>query len=156
MGYGKAIIAFVAMLTVATDALAATLWRGTVVVTARTATAACTAEYSVGEPFMILYRPNLGQAVNEIAHVMGFNGGLVLTSSDADRTLRTGSIVVAGANYARFFQTTNANNPISIAPATITASTVVITMVGTLQNAGIMGCSVSFRATLLPVFDGPL
>ncbi|MCO5163573.1 MAG: hypothetical protein M9939_20790 [Mesorhizobium sp.] len=152
----RTMLACFALLAMVTAASAATLWRGTVVVLSRTPTASCAAEYSVGESFMILYRPNLGQAVNEVAHVMGFNGGLVLTSSDADRTLRTGSIVVAGATYARFFQTTNANNPINISPATIVASTPTISMQGVLKNAGILGCNIGFRASLVPVFDGPL
>jgi hypothetical protein len=136
---------------------AATLWRGVTVITNRTATAECMANYSIGESFDILYRPNLGAAVPETLQVLGRDGSFLVTSTDiADLTLRTGSMNVTGAVLAKGFSFNNVTNPVTITPAAITPATLGITMVGMLRNAGIAGCNVSFRASLLPVFDGPL
>jgi hypothetical protein len=149
--------ALLAVLAGSEAASAATLWRGVVVVTSRTATTLCMNEYDVGETFEILYRPNLGAAFDETIEVMGPNGAMLVTSTDpTDRTLRTGSVSIIGAAYAIGYSFANASNPINMSPASITASTVTIGMNGTLKNAGLPGCNVGFKASLLPVFDGPL
>lgn len=141
----------------ADTAMAATLWRGIVVITSLGAvtTIPCAQEYSVGESFEILYRPNLGAAADETAQVIGPNGSLLIASTDAgNRTLRTGSLSVVGAVYASGFSFNNPNNPITITPAAIAAGTIGIGMTGTLRNAGFAGCNLTFRASLLPVADG--
>jgi hypothetical protein len=135
-------------------ASAATLWRGIVVVTSLGAapSPACAAEYSVGESFEILYRPNLGAPVDEAAQVIGPSGSFLITSTDAaNRTLRAGSVSVVGASYAQGFAFVNPNNPVTITPAVITAATVGIRMTGTVRNAGLPNCNVTFRASLLPI-----
>jgi hypothetical protein len=142
---------------IADGAAAATLWRGIVVITSLgpVTTIPCSQEYSVGESFEILYRPNLGAAVDETAQVIGPNGSLLITSTDAgNRTLRAGNLNVQGAVYASGFSFNNPNNPIAITPAVITAGTIGIGMTGTLRNAGFAGCNLTFRASLLPVADG--
>jgi hypothetical protein len=135
-----------------------TLWKGIAVITSRTASVpACVAEYDVGDDAVIWYRPNLGAAVDE--NILGIrkNGAFVVSSlsSDADKTLRTGGVSIIGANYATPFEVTTASQPISITPNPVTGTTVTITMSGTMKNFAIAGCNVGFRATLLPIFDGP-
>ena len=141
----------------AAAAEAATLWRGIAVITARTQTAACIAEYDVGESNIVEYRPNLGASVSETLMAMGEHGAFLISSlgTDADKTLRNGGVSIAGAAYAEGFQTVVASQPLTIAPASITAATVVISISGTLKNLGITGCNVTFKASLLPIFDGP-
>jgi hypothetical protein len=136
-------------------ASSATLWRGVVVVTARAGSADCLAEYGIGESFDVMYRPNLGAPVDETLEVLGRDGALRGTSIDANRTLRAGDLNVTGATRTEGFNFNNVNNPIAITPAAIVATTLTIGMTGTLRNAGIPGCNVTFRASLLPVFDGP-
>ncbi|MCB1378198.1 MAG: hypothetical protein KDK89_07520 [Alphaproteobacteria bacterium] len=139
-------------------AQAASLWRGVAVVTNRTATSACMAEYDIGESYIVEYRPNLGSSVSETMVVLGEHGAYLISSlpADADKTLRSGGVSISGAAYARAFQTNVASQPLNITPATITSSTINIGIGGTLKNAGIAGCNVTFKASLLPIFDGPL
>lgn len=138
----------------ADTATAADLWRGIVVVTARSGTIDCLNEYMIGESFEILYRPNFGAAIDETIQVLGSNGSFLLTSTDAaDRTLRTGSLSLSGATFAKGFSFNNPNNPLAITPTTIVPATINVGMTGILRNAGLAGCNVTFRAALLPVTD---
>ena len=136
---------------------ASTLWRGIAVVTARTATAACIAEYDVGESFIVEYRPNLGANVSETLVAMGEHGAFLISSlnTDADKTLRSGGVSIAGAAYAVGYQAVVPSQSLAIAPASITAATPTISISGTVKNLGITGCNVTARASLLPIFDGP-
>lgn len=146
--------AVIAIILGSETANAATLWRGIVVVSARNGTAQCLDEYDVGESFDVQYRPNLGAAVAETLEVMGANGAMLVSSTDpANLTLRTGSVNITGASYARGFEFNTASNPLTIAPATLTSSTGTISISGILKNAAVAGCSVTFKASLLPVFD---
>ena len=133
------------------------LWRGIGVITARSSTTNCIAEYDIGDNGIVEYRPLAGGATDETIIVMREHGALVIKSksTDADKTLRTGGVDIFGGEYASAFVTSVASQPITIKPNPVTASTATIVMSGTIKDFGIIGCNVTFSASLLPVFDGP-
>jgi hypothetical protein len=126
------------------------LFKGVAVITARTAITACTREYSIGESFVVLYRANVGaEATPETAMALGSTGGLLLTSDDATPKLTgAGTVRIDGAAYGVPFSTTHAPATLQTTPAAVLASTQFVTMTGTVNNLGIVGCHVTFRAGL--------
>lgn len=147
----------VALLGIGSAADAAVLFKGIAVVTARTASsAACVAEFDIGESFVVEYRANIGtESAPENAMAIGPNGAILITSSDANPSLRgAGQVLVRGVAYAQFVQIPNANSNLAIVPATITSTTLNITVNATVANLGIPGCTVSFRSSMTKMLPG--
>lgn len=135
------------------EASAATLWRGTAVVTNRSTNAACVAEYDIGDSFGVEYRPSFGLPIDEVLVAFGQHGAFILASgpSDTDKSLRTGSVTIQGVAYGIRYAATTPAQTLSISPAAITPSTVTITITGAVRNLGIPNCHVTVRASLLPI-----
>jgi len=145
-------IAFATALGVAGQAHAVRLFKGVAVITARSNTPACVLQYDISESFVILYDANLGaEPYPERLSIVSSNGSLLLTSTDATKTLRGGGTVsIVGNILAKPIAVPTTNAVFGISAVAQTTS--VVTMSGTVHNAGIPGCSVTMRGalTLLP------
>jgi hypothetical protein len=132
------------------QAAATVLFKGIAVITARTNNAACVLEYDIGETFIAEYRANLASDTGpERAMAVGPNGALLMSSTDANRSLRgAGTVNITGAAYAAPVSFANQASNFTISPTTITSTTISVTMSGTVANLGIPSCTVTFRASL--------
>lgn len=141
-------IAFATALGVAGQAHAVRLFKGVAVITARSNTPACVLQYDVSQSFVVIYDANLGtEPFPERFAIMSNNGSLLLTSTDATRTLRgEGTVSIAGHVLAKPVQVPTTNAIFGISAVTQTTSTV--TMSATIHNAGLPGCSVTIRGAL--------
>jgi hypothetical protein len=150
--FALASVVFATAFGVAGQAHAVRLFKGVAIITARTNTPACVLQYDVLESFVVIYDANLGaEPTPERFSIMSNNGSLLLTSTDATKTLRGGgTISIAGNILARpvAVPTTNAVFGISA----VVQNTSTVTMSATIHNAGLPGCSVTIRGalTLMP------
>lgn len=141
-------IALATAIGAAGQAHAGKLFKGIAVITARTATGPCVAEYDVSESFIVEYKANVGaETAPERLAIISSNGALLMTNNDATPTLRgAGTVSVSGNAFAQ---------PVTIPSITtnfvisaVAAATTSVTMTGTANNLGIPGCSVTIRAAL--------
>lgn len=141
-------IVFATALGVAGQAHAVRLFKGVAVITARSNTPACVLQYDVSDSFVIIYDANLGaEPFPERLSIMSDNGSLLLTSTDATKTLRGGgTISIAGNVMARPVVVPTTNAVFGFSP--VVQTTQVVTMSGTIHNAGLPGCSVTLRGAL--------
>lgn len=141
-------IVVAAAIGAAGQAHAGKLFKGIAVITARTSTGPCVAEYDVSESFIVEYKANVGaETAAERLAIIGPNGALLLTNNDGTPTLRgAGTVSVSGDAYAQ---------PVTIPSITtnfvisaVAAATTSVIMTGTANNLGIPGCNVTIRAAL--------
>jgi len=133
------------------EAGATKLFKGIAVITARSNTPACVQEYDIFESYVTEYRANVGSETTPERLVAVDNGALMLTSNDATPTLRgAGTASISGNAYAQPISFPSVNVNLTISP--VTATTTSVTIAGTVNDLGIAGCNVTFRAslTLLP------
>ncbi|SMH37721.1 hypothetical protein [Mesorhizobium australicum] len=147
----KSLLASVVLATALTgagEAYAAKLFKGIVVITARTNTGLCMAEYDISESFVVEYLANVGaETTPERLSIMSTNGSLLLSNADATPTLRgAGRVSVAGNIFARPVAIPSINTQFSI--SAVVANTVTVTMSGTANSLGIPGCNVTIRGAL--------
>ncbi len=130
------------------QAHAGKVFKGVAVVTARTATAPCVAEYDVSESFIVEFLANVGtEAGTERLALISTNGSLLLSNNDATPTLRgVGSASVSGNVFAQPVTIPSIATNFTITP--VVAATTSITLSGTASNLGIPGCNVTIRAAL--------
>lgn len=147
-----ATLALATALGSAGQAQAGKLFKGVAVITARTATAPCVAEYDISESFIVEYLANVGaEAATERLAVISTNGALLLSNADATPTLRgAGRASVSGNVYAQPVTIPSITTNFTISP--VVAATTSVTLTGVANNLGIPGCNVTIRAalTLLP------
>lgn len=141
-----------AALGTAGEAYAAKLFKGIAVITARSNTPACVAEYDISESFVVEYLANLpGETTPERLSIMSTNGSLLLTNTDANPSLRgAGTVSVSGNIFARPVTIPSITTNYSI--TAVAASTLTVNLTGVANNLGFPGCSVTVRGalTLLP------
>lgn len=152
MSFGRKIalasIALVTALGATGQAHATRLFKGVVVVTARTNTPACALQYDVSQSFVALYDANIGPETRpERLSIVTNNGSLLLTNADATPTLRDAGRVVITGNFLTIpINVTNSMTNFAI--SAVTSTTTVVSIQGAISNAGLPGCSVSIRGAL--------
>jgi hypothetical protein len=146
--FALASIALATVLGAAGHAQATRLFKGVIVVTARTDTVACRLQYDVSQSFVAIYDANIGtEARPERLAVVTNNGSLLLTNSDTTPTLRgTGRVLITGNYLTLPINITNSMTNFAI--SAVTPTTTVVSIQGAVSNAGIPGCSVSIRGAL--------
>jgi len=150
--FALASIALVTALGAAGQAHATRLFKGVAVVTARSSTPACTSQYDVSESFTILYDANLGAEPRpERIALVGANGSILITSTDATMTLRGGGRVSIAGNVLTV-PVSVPSTTVNLAISAVVQNTSTVTIAGTANNVGSPGCNVTVRAalTLLP------
>lgn len=141
-------LALATALASAGHAQAGKVFKGVAVITARTATGPCAAEYDVSESFIVEYLANVGaEAGTERLAVISTNGALLLSNNDATPTLRgAGTVSVSGNAYAQPVVIPSITTNFTISP--VVAATTSVTLTGTANNLGIPGCTVTIRGAL--------
>lgn len=130
------------------QAYAGKVFKGVAVITARSATGPCVAEYDISESFIVEYLANVGaEAGTERLALISTNGSLLLSNSDATPTLRgAGTASVSGNVFAQPVSIPSITTNFTISP--VVAATTSVTLSGTANNLGIPGCNVTIRAAL--------
>ena len=143
----------IAATTAAQTASAADLvYRGSAVVTARSAGADCVGEYDLGEAFEVIYRPQIdGAPRQERLQGVGPTGAYLITGTSSGGLLRGAKAQKAridGVDRALPLTIASTSVQLTASPSTITATTDYVTLTGYVDNLGIEGCRVTFRMSL--------
>jgi hypothetical protein len=142
-----------AVLVAAGPAAAATLFKGTGIISSVTGTnSSCAKVFAVGDDFQAIYRPRVAfLPLPETLFLHMSDGGMIVTNLDTtDPTLRTGTARIQASMYGLVRSADQALN-IAIAPFPVPSNASLVTMVATIVNAGMPSCNVGVTIRLLPV-----